>query len=343
MIHRLFIFVAIFALPTSLLAQGKPKVFTGPKGSVWGVALSHDGTLLAAASDVSENKKNDQGMDVTRIKGSEIRVWDVAKGEERKLFTHTMQFGDLAFSPDAKLVAAGTFKEIRLYDLGSGQVKQTLKDFEGSAKHLTFSADGKTLFSTNAWFGKAEIRLWNVAEGKLLKTLTDSGKVEFTGLGVSSDGKTLATSARLTEGGFSGQVKIWDVASGTAKQTIVEPKNWINSVALSPDGKLVAAPTQFTISIWDAQTGKLQRSVKEFVSSLEFLPGGTTLTGYINSGDGTDVKFIDAKTGRVKQTVKVKQKGLAHCGISPDGKWLACGSGDAGTGEVQVIDISRIK
>src|SRR5262249_14080455 len=126
--------------------------------------------------------------------------------------------------------------------------------------------------------------------------------------------------------------------------TMTDPMNWINTVALAPDGKTVAAPTpQFSISVWDAQTGKLQRSIKEFVSELMFLPGGNTLMGTMSTTGGSDVKFIDAKTGKVKQTMKVRHEGLAHFAISPDGKWLACGSGDAGKGEVQLLDISRIK
>ena len=48
--------------------------------------------------------------------------------------------------------------------------------------------------------------------------------------------------------------RIWP---GTHLCTVTGHSNWVNSVAYSPDGKhIVSGSTNFTVKLWDAQTGE---------------------------------------------------------------------------------------
>jgi WD40 repeat protein len=117
-------------------------------------------------------------------------------------FRHSQVIAAIAFSPDGKLVATGTFSSgIRLWDTATGKEVRLLTP-ETGAPALAFSPDGKTL----ACGGYQGVRLWEVDTGKLTKTIQAQGQGEVTCLTYSRDGKFLAV------GGKDGLVRILDAA-----------------------------------------------------------------------------------------------------------------------------------
>ena len=170
--------------------------------SLSALAISHDGTLLAAGSRYIE-----AGDDVT------VRLWDVAdRVEIATLARYTVgrEVSSVAFSPDGKTLASAVFPDntVTLWDVES---RGPITTFEGSS--AVFSPDGAIL----ACFSGGTITLWEVGTGRQLATLVDA--FFSTQLAFSPDGSILAS------GSWSdGTITLWDVSewTGSRPTTVVE-------------------------------------------------------------------------------------------------------------------------
>ena len=109
--------------------------------------------------------------------------------------------GTAAYSMDGKLLAAGSysFGTIKVWNLSSMKEKMTLYG-QSPVQSVMFSPDGKRLAATSG-----ELRVWDVANGTEIITLTDAA---VNGATFSADGKWLAANPSER---FPGKtVKIWN-------------------------------------------------------------------------------------------------------------------------------------
>ncbi len=161
--------------------------------------------------------------------------------------TRTMRTGgvlDMAFSPDGRFIASTPDRfAIRLWDIRYVQyIYELPTSFTGAVNCLVFSPDGRVL-ATGHYDGF--IRLWDVAKGELLKEFRTEGVIES--LAFSPDGVLLASG----EGFRDFTIRLWDLGSGLALQTLTGHTHAVDNLAFSPDGRLLASGSyDGTLRLW---------------------------------------------------------------------------------------------
>jgi len=102
----------------------------------------------------------------------------------------------------------------------------------------------------------------------------------------------------------------------------------VNSVAFSPDGKLLASGGDERIYLWNVSDGSIKyvlRDHKGSVNSVAFSPDGSLLAS--GSSDGTDKLWRVSDCSLIK-SIRESLKSINTVAFSPDGKLLAAGGKD---------------
>ncbi|HZY83323.1 MAG TPA: hypothetical protein VFE78_00720, partial [Gemmataceae bacterium] len=136
----------------------------------------------------------------------------------------------LAFTPDgSELLSAGDDGRARRWRVATGQELGTSFDAHPRVSMLSvsISADGR-LLATAAIDKTAKV--WDAATNKLLATCPE--RTGFVHAALSPDGKTLATGTT--------QVRLWNARSGEPLGSLTSRPCFIESLAFSRDGKLLA-------------------------------------------------------------------------------------------------------
>jgi RNA polymerase sigma factor (sigma-70 family) len=228
-----------------------------------------------------------------------------------------------------------------------GQRPRILK-LDGRGRRVVWSPDGKTLAVVTkvekTFLGiqydrnGSAVKLWDVEKGEVSHTLAEDtgGGLAFQQVVFSADGKTIAATVseevilpNLRK--IHDVVKVWDTNTFALKLTVGDDSQLV-CVALSPDGKLLAAgdPSKKVVQLWNAGTGARERTLEVGQAqpwSLAFSPDSQML---IVGGQTTDhsgqVQVWDAQTWTLKHVLKQAQY-VNTVAISANSKVVASGGG----------------
>jgi WD40 repeat protein len=230
----------------------------------------------------------------------------------------------LALSPDGQLLASGSPSgPVTIWDLATYSELRVLQGHSDSVDSVAFSPDSRFLVSVDSALGPTA-RLWDMASGREIRTFT--GTDWASSISLSSDGTLLAS------GGRDGLERLWNMADGHILRTIPNPRRMVDSVALSPDGqllasglvKVIAGSVAWSAELRDTSDGRLLLSI-EGKAPVGFSPDSQLLAG---GAEGNIVKLWEVSTGREIYALGGHTDGVRSIAFSPDSRLLATGSWD---------------
>ncbi|MCA9270429.1 MAG: hypothetical protein KDA41_18230, partial [Planctomycetales bacterium] len=146
-----------------------------------------------------------------------------------------------------------------------------------------------------------------------------------TQLAFSPDGRRLAAARwfRTTDGVDLNAVVVWDVATGQLAQTFERA----HAFAFSADGRLLAAATQRSCTMFEVDGWKRLRSLKPLAGALAlgFSARDERLTGVVSAADGCKLVCCDAQSGEERAQSLAFEEPFYNFSGSPDGKLVATG------------------
>lgn len=296
------------------------KTFENYIAPVYAIIFSPDGKTLASASDSGK-------MILWNVEtGKKINTFEI--NSSQTFLTQYNSFSNsIAFTPDGKFLASGSYELIKLWDIKTGRQREIITNHKDYVSSVAFSQDGRILASGSR---DNKINLWDVKTGRLIKSFKVSNKwISF--LTFLSGGKTLISVS-------SNKVIFWDTETGqqsdfleTSSDSVASTDSSISSATLSCDGKTLALGIHKTIKLWNIVTGNQIKTLKgheNTILSLAFSPDGKTLisgSDIANKGYGM-IRVWDVEIGQQIKSFESHAKRIWSVAYSPDGKTVASGS-----------------
>jgi len=228
-----------------------------------------------------------------------VRVYQLADAKEIGAVKVGGEVRTLAFTPNSLALVAGIGDKSIIawgtpFTAGQPLAPEFLKPVQSYTaaepiQELAFAADNATFYTASA--DKA-VHVWKLASPTPTRNFPHPNNVDAVAF---QPGGTL-----LASGGHDGKVRLFDLVKNAQVKEITAHvdktvTNTIYTVAFSTDGKqLVTSSLDNSLKLWDVASGNL---VKAF------------------------------KAHKIKDFEKGHQDPVYSAALSPDGKWLASGSG----------------
>ncbi len=279
--------------------------------------------------------------------GVEITTLQTSANTTLNLPTAASVVNSAAFSPDGTLLAVGGFYQkadyskvgvVELWNTSNGLLVKSLPTTGRVISSLAFSADGTLLADGGqSSLGSGFLETWTVATGVLANAYGTMEAWVYS-VAFSRDGKTLAaggTAYNASTFSYGGAIELWNLTTGASSGTLHSAATTVASVAVSPDGTLLAAAGAFgstgVLELWDIATqhvsSTLGTSANRSVSSVCFSPDGATLCdGGLNlSYAGVAELWNVATKSQLSLLSTFATGGVNTVAFSPDGRSVCDG------------------
>jgi WD40 repeat protein/predicted Ser/Thr protein kinase len=281
----------------------------------------------------------------------QLRVIELADGKV-VLTRETNSLGDLAFSPDGKLLAAARqlSRPIDVWDVAHGGPIRTLHGHTGFVNAIVFAPNGRLV--SCSW--DRTIRFWDPGVDQEAILLSGTGALYPNAAAVDPRAEQVAFVqggragsslwGRLLAGDVSAPVLVWTPASGAKPRQLLENGRGTDHVSYSADGsRLIAGAYTGQVTVWDATRGTKLASVRHpgRIETVALSPDGKwAASGHepkemtdLRTGRGGqwkpipgEVQVWDAATGAVRFTLGGHDGTVYQTGFSPDGTTIATAS-----------------
>lgn len=300
---------------TETAFEAAKKVVAETEKPVRAVAFSSDNATVATAGD-----------------DHLVHTWSADNGRGFETFPgHSGVVFGLAFVAEGALASSGSDTNLIVREtqlawslertIGTGDESSPLMD---RVLALGFSPDGKWLATGGGVPSRSgELKLWQVADGTLLRELKDAHSDTVFGVSFTADQKYLAS------GAADKFVKVFDPANGKLVKSFEGHTHHVLGVSWKRDGRTLAScGADKVVKIWDFVSGEQRKTIDGFnkeATSVHFIGGSNELL--VSSGDH-QVRIV-REDGTVIRNLSGGVDFLESAAVTPDGGTVIAGGVDS--------------
>lgn len=260
-----------------------------PTGSVRAVAVSSDGSLVAAAS------------------ARRVSFWRTATRERLGFVREADRTTAVAFAPDARRVAVGTADgSVRVWSV-DGRLLRAVAARGRRVMSLAFSPGGDRLAGA---FADGTAAVWSARDGRHLYELAGhTAGVPVMSVAFSSTGRRIVTASRDRD------ARTWDAETGKSLLALRGHFAIVSDASFSRDGRWVVTAGPGTAGVWNAVTGQRKlflRGHRGRLVSAAFDAAGRRIATV--GADGTLRSYTCAFCGGIGDLLPLAERRLAATG-----------------------------
>jgi dipeptidyl aminopeptidase/acylaminoacyl peptidase len=241
------------------------------------IAFSPDGKFIATSS----GNQSDFA----------VNLWQTDRSLQTTIDQYNGIVWDIAFSPDGQFIVSVADdpqgQTVRIWGVPDGSLVQNLLG-PSNASSVVFSPDGRIMAVGGlAGWPNGIIWLYDTITWNPIHEVPAPGQ-NVTALAFSPDGLTLVSS------GTDGNIRFWQVSNGALLKTLYYARQ-ANSIALSPDGALLASVfctstnaygcTKGGLVVWRLNDGVVLQQFNDLAESVAFSPNGQLLVSGSRNND----------------------------------------------------------
>ncbi len=296
-----------------------------------GKVVSTFGTHPGGVTDVGFSPKGDRVFTSGGRDG--VKVWEAASGRGVVAFGHPAAKPSEAppvihrarFLGDGRLVTLAADKSARTWTFdGAWTEGKPLGPHVFRVLTIDFSPDGKTIATGGGEPSRSgEVKLWEAATGKLLRSLDNLHSDTVFSVRFSPDGSKLATASA------DKFLKVINVADGKELKSFEGHTHHVLAVDWKSDGKqLITGGADNVLKVWDFATGEQLRTLSgstKQVTGLRWVADRAIVMAA--SGDAT-VRAWNPDNSAVARTFEGASDFVFAIAASADGGRVAAGGAD---------------
>jgi CHAT domain/WD domain, G-beta repeat len=259
--------------PATVISRGTAHWFTefalSPDGTQLALAMNDDMCAVVTDLDGHEkfrlrhNRSKDKYSFISSVafdpSGKRVltsgpdntaRIWDATSGTQLLVLAHDEWVRDAVFSPSGQTIATVGRRDtsVLIWDASSGNQIDRIphgrpERYMSNAASVAFSPDGLRIAAAH-WEAAC---VWDITQASEMLALHHRG-MSVRQVSFSLNGRMLATACH------DKMARVWDAVSGSIFLELAHPEN-VDSVAFSPDGRMLASAAGGAALIWDATTG----------------------------------------------------------------------------------------
>lgn len=293
-----------------------------------GAAFSQDSRFVyLSCTDQSINKYEvDTGKQVERLQGHRDEVWCIAR------------------APDGTTLASGSRDgTIRCWPARTEASRPEMFPLPASTRQAYLAEDASALAVVTS---NKTVQIWSAVNGECLTehplpatNIYEWSNNEWVQVAVASGGAFLAIGGgtQIQEAGVPRNLKMWD--TGTMREAMEFPglRTWASGVALSPDGKRLAASGfwgEERALVWEVHSGKIVQELSPVTNKaglLKFSPAQHYLAVRLDENFtwGLAVGLWRLSDGHHLRVFSQPRHRIIDLAFSPDERFLATAGEDA--------------